>query len=218
MGEDCIEKIRKSRIVICGLGGVGGFVLEALARLGVGSFFLVDDDRFEITNLNRQILSNFNNIGKLKVEEAIDRLKLISDCDVLVSKNKVQDAILEIEKFEPNVIIDAIDDLEAKILLIGHFYKKSNIVVSAGAGNRIDPTMVTYADLSKTSNCSIARILRKRLKSFGIVSGIDVVFSKETPKKEFNNSNIVSSAVFVPMAFGALISYLTYRLICNSID
>ncbi|AWB09888.1 MAG TPA: tRNA threonylcarbamoyladenosine dehydratase [Thermodesulfobium narugense] len=218
MGEDCVRKIKKSRIAICGLGGVGGFALESLARLGIGGFFLVDDDRFEITNLNRQILSNFDNIGKLKVEEAIKRLKLISDCDVVVSESRVQDAIYEIEKFEPDVIIDAIDDLEAKVLLIKRFYKKINIIVSAGAGNRVDPTMVTYADLSKTSNCSIARILRKKLKSFGIVSGINVVFSKEIPKKELNNSNIISSAVFVPMAFGTLISYLTYKFICNNMD
>jgi len=161
-------------------------------------------------------LAEFNNIGLLKVDAALNRLKSISDSNVLVSQKRVQEALVEIESFKPDVIVDAIDDLEAKILLIKHFYKKTNIIVSAGAGNRVDPTMVTYADLSKTSNCSIAKILRKRLKGLGIFSGIEVVFSKEPPRKEFNNSNIIASAVFVPMSFGCLISYLSYKFICNS--
>jgi tRNA A37 threonylcarbamoyladenosine dehydratase len=217
LGEDCVNRIRNSRVVICGLGGVGGFALEALARSGVENFFLIDDDSFELSNLNRQVLAEFDNIGFRKVDVAIKRLKSISDCRVLVSPNKVQEVIFEIENFKPDVIIDAIDDLDAKALLIKHFYKKTYIVASAGAGNRLDPNLVTYNDLSKTSNCSLARALRKRLRNFGIVSGVDVVFSKEVPKREFNNTQGIGSAIFVPMAFGSTIAYLVCKYVCNKV-
>ncbi|MEO1783841.1 ThiF family adenylyltransferase [Thermodesulfobium sp. 4217-1] len=217
MGEDCVNRIRNSRVVICGLGGVGGFALEALARLGVENFFLIDDDKFELSNLNRQVLAEFGNIGLLKVDVALERLKSISGSCALASRKKAQEVIFEIENFKPDIVVDAIDDLDAKALLIKQFYNKAYVVVSAGAGNRIDPTLVTYADLSKTSNCSLARALRKRLKSFDIVSGVDVVFSKEVPKKEFNNTQSIGSAVFVPMAFGSIISYLCCKYICNKL-
>lgn len=185
--------------------------------MGVENLFLIDDDKFELSNLNRQILAEFANIGLLKVDVALKRLKAISDSSALVSQKKAQEVIFEIENFKPDIIIDAIDDLDAKALLIKHFYNKAYIVVSAGAGNRVDPTLVTYADLSKTSNCSLARALRKRLRSFGIISGIEVVFSKEIPKKEFNNTKSIGSAVFVPMAFGSIISYLCCKYICNKL-
>ncbi|MGC8483060.1 MAG: tRNA threonylcarbamoyladenosine dehydratase, partial [Thermodesulfobium sp.] len=142
---------------MCGLGGVGGFALEALARLGVENFFLIDDDKFELSNLNRQVLAEFGNIGLLKVDVALERLKSISGSCALASRKKAQEVIFEIENFKPDIVVDAIDDLDAKALLIKQFYNKAYVVVSAGAGNRIDPTLVTYADLSKTSNCSLAR-------------------------------------------------------------
>ena len=191
IGKDNLDKINQKHILIVGLGGVGGTAFEALIRSGFLNFTIVDNDKFEISNLNRQILCLRNDLGKNKVDVAKIRTLNIN----LENINKI------------DYIIDACDDIKGKKKLIKFANDNQiNIISALGMGKRIDPTKVIITRLDKTHNCPLAKKLRYELRSQNICIKIPVVFSEEIPK---NNNNIVSSCIFVPSVAGLyLASYV----------
>ena len=183
LGQDGIEKLRNARIALFGLGGVGGYAAEALARAGVGHMDLIDDDTISITNLNRQILATHSSIGKYKVDVAADRIR---DIDPSIEVRTFRTFYLpetaqQFDFSQYDYILDAIDTVTGKLMLIAQAKEAGTPVISCmGTGNKLDATAFEVADISKTSGCALARIMRKECAKRGI-KGVKVVFSKELP-------------------------------------
>lgn len=185
IGEEGIEKLSKSRVAIFGIGGVGGYAVEALVRSGVGTFDLVDDDKVCLTNLNRQIIATRKTIGQYKVDVAKERILEINP-DAVVNTYKTFFTPKTADTFEfdkYDYVIDAIDTVVGKIELVVQA-KKYNvpIICSMGAGNKMHPEMFEVADISKTSVCPLAKVMRQELKKRKIKK-VKVVYSKEIPIK-----------------------------------
>ena len=214
LGEEAYQKLSHAHILVCGLGGVGGTALEALARSGVSSFTLVDFDKVAPSNLNRQILYASNDIDKPKVEIAKKRiLDINKSIKVVMINNKVSEELLKNMPKEYSYIIDAIDDIKGKVELMKFAFKNNiPIIVSLGMANRLDPSKVVITSLNKTTIDPLARKLRYELKKEGIDTGkIDVAFSKEEPIKDGNN---LHSMMMVPSASGlAIASHVIKQLI-----
>lgn len=189
IGKDNIKKLNKSKIAVFGIGGVGSFVVEALARAGIENFILVDNDTVSISNLNRQIHANHNTIGKYKVDVMKERILQINpDINVEVykdfympdNKNIILDNTI-------TYIVDAIDTITAKIELVCQAEKLDiPIISSMGTGNKLNPLMFEVADIYKTSVCPLAKVMRKELKKKNIKK-LKVVYSKEEPIKIKDN-------------------------------
>ena len=202
IGIDGLNKLREKKIAIFGIGGVGGYALESLVRAGAENIFIVDFDSVDDSNLNRQILFLNENIGENKIDVAIERIKKINpNCIITFNKEKLTSA--NIEKIIPKDLdyaIDAIDEIHAKVNLITFLFKKNIYFISSmGAGNRLDPTKVNFADISKTSVCALARNVRKKLREIGISKGVPVIYSTENSIK---NSNVIGSISYMPGIFG----------------
>ena len=186
IGAEGLEKLWNSTVVVLGMGGVGSYAVDALARTGVGRLVLVDKDAVDITNINRQIPALTHTVGQDKVELMMQRVKEINpDIEVIPLKTfyleNNKDIIFE---YNPDYVIDAIDTISAKILLIVECHKRGiPIVSSMGAANKIDPTQFRVMDISKTKVDPIAKIIRRKLKDFGIYKGVKVVCSLEQPRK-----------------------------------
>ena len=214
IGKENIEKLKNSKVIIFGLGGVGGSAIEAIARAGINNITLVDCDKISETNINRQIFATTKTIGKLKVEAAKERLIEINpNLNIEVYNlffNKENSNGFDFSKYD--YIIDAIDTVSSKIELIV-CAKKSNtkIISSMGTGNKLNPSDFLVADISKTSVCPLARVMRQELKKRGI-KNLKVVYSKETPKKpkqvlmNEQNKQIPSSVSFVPPIAGLIMA------------
>lgn len=211
LGEEGIEKLNKSRVIIFGVGGVGSICAEAIVRAGIGAITIVDKDTIDITNLNRQIQTNFYNIGKSKASEMANRLKLINpDLEVLVFEkfyNKDnRDEFLPGPGYD--YIIDAIDTVSCKIDLASYgFFYDIPVISSMGAGNKLDPTAFKIADIHKTSVDPIARVMRRELRKLGVTK-LKVVYSMEEPIK-FNvegEGKIIGSVPFGPAIAGLIIA------------
>lgn len=180
-GKDGMEKLAHSRVAIFGIGGVGGYTVEALVRSGVGTVDLIDDDRICLTNINRQIYATRKTVGQYKVDVAEDRIHEINP-DTVVNKYKtfyMPDTSDQFDFTQYNYIVDAIDTVTGKIELI----KKANefgipVISSMGAGNKVDPTAFEVADIYKTSVCPLAKIMRQLCRKNDIKS-LKVVYSKE---------------------------------------
>ncbi len=184
IGTDKLEVLRKSTVVILGIGGVGSFAAEALARSAIGQLVLVDKDVVDITNVNRQIHALTSTIGKSKVELMKERIKEINaDCKVIpLSMFYNEDTKDEIFKYRPDYIIDAIDTMSSKISVILESKKHGiPIISSMGTANKLDPSKFEVTDISKTHMDPVARIIRQQLKKKGISKGVQVVFSPEKP-------------------------------------
>lgn len=199
-------------ILLCGLGGVGSYVFEALVRMGIGHFIIVDNDTINITNLNRQLIATHSTIGKLKVdvayERAIDINKNIDIHKLPIFINK--DNINDLFRYKIDYIIDAIDNVNAKILLI----EKANelnipIISSMGTGNKLDPTKLKITDIEKTEYCPLAKKMRYELRKRNI-KHLKVLSSTEVPQrisiKDNEGNNIIGSVSFVPSVGGLLIA------------
>ena len=212
IGKEGIEKLQKSKIAIFGIGGVGSYVVEALARAGIGNFILVDFDKINITNINRQIIATHSSIGKYKIEVMKERILDINpNAKVEIYKPE------EITGGEENIIdntityvVDAIDTITNKIKIIEKAQKENVKIISAtGAGNKLDPTMFEIDDIYKTSVCPVCKILRKELKNRGI-EHLKVVYSKEIPQKpnidKTTNEKTLGSISFVPSVMGLIIA------------
>ncbi len=182
--KEGMEKLKNSRVAVFGIGGVGGYTVEALARSGVGTLDLFDDDKFCLTNLNRQIHATHNTIGKYKVDVAKERILEINP-KACVNANRMffsPDTSSEVDFSVYDYVVDAIDTVTGKIELV-MCSAKSNvpIISSMGAGNKIDAAAFEIADIYKTSIDPLARVMRKELKARNIKS-LKVVYSKETPR------------------------------------
>ena len=192
LGEEKVKRLKSAHIAIFGLGGVGSYALEALIRAGVGTITLVDCDRIEESNINRQLLANYSSIGKYKVDEAEERARNINP-NIVIHKFALfvkKENIYEILKTGFHFAIDAIDTVESKIDLLAELYHKKIYMVSCmGAGMKLDPLCVKISDISKTHTCPLAKIIRTRLREKSIHHGITCVFSTESPmQKQMNNT------------------------------
>lgn len=224
IGPDNIEKLKNSNVIIFGLGGVGGAALESLVRAGIGELTIVDFDTVDITNLNRQIITTQNSIGKLKVEVAHDRMLSINPdvkINVFAEKFSKENSYIFFENKKYDYIIDAIDLITHKLNLIEYAAKnKVPIISSMGTGNKIDPTKFEVADINKTSVCPMAKVIRKELKKRNIKK-LKVVFSTEIAKKPFNESGSrekshnVGSISFVPPVVGYILASQVIKDICK---
>lgn len=186
-----MQVLRQSRVAVFGVGGVGGSVVEALARMGVGTLDLIDDDRVCLTNLNRQVLATRSTVGKYKVDAARDR---IHDIDPTITVNTYQTFFLpeEADQFDFHqfdYVVDAIDTVTGKIQIILQAQAAGVPVISAmGCGNRTDPTKLTVTDLYKTSQDPLARVMRRELKKRG-VKKLKVVYSTEPAIRPIDTEN-----------------------------
>ncbi len=195
LNEKQIENINKARIALFGLGGVGGYILEALVRMGITDFFLCDGDTFSESNLNRQILSVTNNIGFLKVEEAKKRVLSINpNAKVEIFDKYIDENTIKELSFDYTYIIDAIDDVKAKVLLIKEAKKRNiKIISSMGAGNRLNASFIV-SDIYKTEYDPLSKKMRTILRREGIDS-LKVVYTKDLPLK--TNSTTIGSISYV---------------------
>ncbi len=215
LGKDAINKLRNSRVAVFGIGGVGGFTAEALARSGVGAIDIIDNDTVALSNLNRQIIALHSTIGRLKVDAAEERFLDINP-DLKIKKYPVfytPETSGEFDFTEYDYIVDAIDTVSGKIELIINADKAGTPIISSmGAGNKLDPTLFEVADIYETSVCPLARVMRSELRKRGIKS-LKVVYSKEKPisvnsdnKKLPNQKPIPGSTAFVPSVAGLIIT------------
>ena len=210
IGKEKLEKLKKSTVIIYGIGGVGSFVCEALARAGIGHLILVDFDKVDITNINRQIIATYSNIGKLKTEVMKERISDINPEAIVETYNneevKIKEETLITEKID--YIADCVDTISTKIKLIQEAdYKKVPIISSMGTGNKLDPTKFEVSDVYKTSVCPLAKVMRKELKKRQIKK-LKVVYSKEEPHKvkEETNKKTPASISFVPSVAGLIMA------------
>ncbi|NMS89919.1 tRNA threonylcarbamoyladenosine dehydratase [Clostridioides difficile] len=213
VGDDGIEKLNNSNVIVFGVGGVGSFTVEALARAGVGSLTIVDFDDVDITNINRQIPALHSTVGKYKVDVMEER---ILDINPNINIKKIRslynkDTSDEILTERYDYVVDAIDMVSSKIHLIETCEKKGlKIISSMGMGNKLDPTKIVVTDIHKTSTCPLAKVMRKELRDRGIKK-LKVVYSTEQPielKKEVMNGRKVTpgSVSFVPSVGGLIIA------------
>ena len=213
IGKDGVEKLVNAKVAIFGIGGVGSFVVEALARVGIGNFVLVDNDEVDITNLNRQIIATHKTIGKPKVEIARERILDINpNANVEVYQELFMPESKGILDNSIDYIVDAVDTVTAKIELAVRAEKMNiPIISSMGTGNKLDPTRFEVTDIYKTSVCPLAKVMRKELKQRDIKK-LKVVYSKEEPIKPLNSNEITNkkqvpgSISFVPSVAGLIVA------------
>lgn len=213
LGNGGVEKLKKARVAVFGIGGVGGYVVEALARSGVGALDLIDKDVVSISNINRQIIALHSTVGKPKTEVMAERIKDINP-DIEVYTHNVFYLPETADQFDfskYDYVVDAIDTVAGKLALIEQA-KGANVLVisSMGAGNKLDPTAFEVADIAKTSVCPLARVMRRELKKRGI-EHVKVVYSKEEPlptseTDEETGKAVAGSVAFVPSVVGLIIA------------
>ncbi|MCF6358713.1 MAG: tRNA threonylcarbamoyladenosine dehydratase [Draconibacterium sp.] len=222
LGEENIAKLKQANVLVVGLGGVGAYAAEQLCRAGIGKLTIVDSDVVEETNINRQLPALTSTIGKSKTEVLAKRfmdinpeLKLTIVHDYINS-----DKTIELIKSQPfDYIVDAIDTLAPKVFLIYHAMQEGiKLVSSMGAGGKTDPTNVHIVDISKSYNCKLAKLIRKRLSKFGIKKGFQVVFSPEEISRKAvraeegqNKKSTVGTISYMPPIFGCFISSVVIR-------
>lgn len=214
IGEDSLKKLQQKHVAVFGLGGVGSYVVEGLVRAGIGKFTLIDFDKVDVSNINRQIIATTKTVGRYKVDVEEERIKVINpDANVITYKEFVENQNENGELFEhlKNVdyIVDAIDTVTAKIRIV-EFANKNNInIISAlGTGNKLNPTKLKLEDIYNTKVCPLAKVIRKELRKRNIEK-LDVVYSEEEPIKVPNNEEkkVIGSISFVPSIAGLMISY-----------
>lgn len=182
-GKEAMDKLKGARVAVFGVGGVGGYTVEALARSGVGAIDIIDDDKVCLTNINRQIIATTKTVGKYKVDVAKERIEDINpDCKVTAFKTFYMPEMADQFDFtQYDYVVDAIDTVTGKIALIENAKKAGTPIISSmGAGNKVDPTAFEVTDIYKTSVCPLAKVMRYELKRRGIRK-LKVVYSKEKP-------------------------------------
>lgn len=206
IGREGIEKLLNARIAVFGIGGVGGYVVEALARCGVGALDLIDNDKFSISNLNRQIYATRSTLDKYKAECAAERIMEINpECRVKTYRTFLSsETVNDFDFSSYDYVVDAIDNVSGKIELVMACNEvKTPIISSMGAGNKMHPEMFEIADIYKTSVCPLAKVMRQELKKRRI-KHLKVIYSKEIPIKTGNK--IPGSISFVPATAGLIIA------------
>lgn len=212
LGQDCIEILKSKRVIVFGVGGVGGYVCESLARSGVGRIDIVDNDTVSVSNINRQIIALHSTVGRYKTEVMRERMLDINPSLEVTAYNifYTPESSSAIDFSDYDYIVDAIDTVSGKIELVMQAEKaKAPIISSMGAGNKLDPTAFEVSDIYKTSVCPLARAMRTELKKRG-VKHLKVVYSREQPLSVTNQSSngkrIPGSCAFVPSVAGLIIS------------
>lgn len=211
IGLDNINKYSNKHIAIFGVGGVGGYVLEGLVRSGFEKISIFDFDKVDLSNLNRQIISNINNINKVKTDEAINHvLKINPNINIVGYNIFIDETNIDDINFEDfDYVVDAIDTVSSKLLIIQKC-KQLNIPVisSMGTGNKLDPTKLSITDITKTTTCPLAKIIRKKCRELDI-KHLTVLASTEEPIK--TNTRNPGSMIFVPASAGLLIASYILR-------
>lgn len=214
VGNEAIQKLQESHVLVFGVGGVGGYVVEALVRSGIGHITIVDNDTVSFTNLNRQIIATRETIGRKKVEVMKERiLSIRPDCDVkTLEMFYLPENADEIDLTEYDYVVDAIDTITSKIELAVRSEKLNvKLISSMGTGNKLNPAMLEVTDIYKTSVCPLAKVMRRELKARR-VKHLKVVYSKELPIKpaqsheETSKRTVPGSTAFVPSSAGLLIA------------
>lgn len=222
LGKEKLEKLRQAHVLAVGLGGVGAYAAELLCRSGIGEMTLVDGDVIERSNKNRQLLALDCDLGRAKTEVMAERIRNINpDIRLHVVSEFVRDErMVEVLKAFPyDYVVDAIDTLAPKIFLIYHSLQLGLPVVSSmGSGGKLDPSKVEVADISKSYNCNLARMLRKRLHKLGVYKGVKVVFSSEftDPRsivlaESQNKKSNVGTISYMPPVFGCAMASVVIR-------
>ena len=223
-GAEGMEKLRRSRVAVFGIGGVGGYAVEALARGGIGALDLIDSDRVSLTNLNRQLHATHSTIGRYKVDVAAERIRDINpDCKVMTHRTFfLPETKDEFDFTQYDYVVDAIDTVAGKLALAEAAQAAGTRIISAmGAGNKTDPTAFRVADISKTSVCPLARVMRSECRKRGI-RHLKVVYSTEMPmrpveaasdgagpsdgQKNTTRRDIPGSTSFVPSVAGLILA------------
>ena len=222
LGDEGIKKLSKANVLVVGLGGVGAYAAEMVCRAGIGSMTIVDGDDVHISNLNRQLLALNSNMGRPKAEVMAERLLDINPS----LKIEVINEFLRDERTQEvldkgfDYVVDAIDTLSPKVFLIYHAVQRHIPVVSSmGSGGKMDPEQVSIDDISKTTNCHLARMLRKRLHRLGITTGVKAVYSTEPVDKsrivnvddEQNKVSAVGTISYMPALFGMTCASVVIR-------
>ena len=217
LGDAAMEKLYRARVAVFGIGGVGGYTVEALARSGVGQLDLIDSDTVSISNINRQILATHSTVGRLKVDAAKDRMLDINPGCIVRTYPcfYLPDTADQFDFTQYDYIVDCIDTVTGKLQLVERAVEAGTpIICSMGTGNKLDPSAFQVADISKTSMCPLARIMRKELKKRGI-NHLKVVYSQEealTPvgaeeeMKLLGKRQIPGSTAFVPGTAGLILA------------
>ena len=207
IGKDALKKLASSRVAVFGIGGVGGYVVEALARAGIGSLDLIDNDEVNVTNINRQIIALHSTIGKAKVDVAKERvLDINPEVNVRVYKTFfTPETSSEFDFSQYDYIVDAIDSVTGKIELVLKSQEANVPIISClGTGNKLHPEMFEITDIYKTSVCPLAKVMRTELKKHG-VKKLKVLYSKEIPIKQ-ERQRIPASISFTPPVAGLIIA------------
>ncbi|MDE6355720.1 MAG: tRNA threonylcarbamoyladenosine dehydratase [Clostridia bacterium] len=223
LGEEAVERLKKSRVAVFGAGGVGGHCIEALCRSGVGAIDVIDNDEITLSNLNRQIFATEKTVGRLKAEAAVERLNEINPACRAQAINLfyLPETANEIDLSAYDYIVDAIDTVSAKIALAENAQKAGVPIISCmGAGNKLNPAAFTVCDISKTSVCPLARVMRRELKKRG-VDKLKVVYSTEPPltplfAEPLANGKIPPASVaFVPAVAGLIAAGEVIKDLCS---
>ena len=218
LGPEAMEKLQKSRVAVFGIGGVGGHAAEALVRSGIGSLDIIDSDKVCLTNLNRQIFATRKTIGQYKVDAAEERLLEIEPELKLVKWKTfyLPETADQFDFTQYDYIVDAVDTVKAKIALVENAQRCGTPVISSmGAGNKLDPTRFEVTDISKTSVCPLARVMRQELRRRGILH-VKVVYSREEPVRLWESDDpemkgtagrpAPGSTAFVPSVAGLIMA------------
>ena len=227
LGSNAMEKLRNARVAVVGLGGVGGYAVEALARSGIGALDLIDNDTISLTNLNRQLLATHDTVGMAKTDAAARRVRSI-DPAIKVRTFDVFYLPDTAEQFDfkaYDYIIDAIDTVTGKLALIQRAKEAGVPIISCmGTGNKLDASAVEVADISKTSGCALARIMRKECAKRGL-KGVKVVYSREEPQQAeasdealpegTSRRSLPGSVSFVPGAAGLILAGEVIKDLCG---
>ncbi|MCR9011515.1 tRNA threonylcarbamoyladenosine dehydratase [Gabonibacter chumensis] len=222
IGKEALKKLQEAHVLVAGLGGVGAYAAEQLCRAGIGEMTIIDGDCVEETNKNRQLPALDGNMGKPKAEVMAARFRDINpEIRLHVINDYIRDdRMIEVLKMASyDYIVDAIDTLAPKIFLIYHSLQNGySIVSSMGSGGKFDPTQIRIADISKSYNCNLARMLRKRLHKLGVYKGVKVVFSPEEVDPEAvvlsegeNKKSNVGTISYMPPAFGCFCASVVIR-------
>lgn len=213
VGEDNIQKLNQSHVIVFGVGGVGGYVVEALVRSGIGHITIVDNDVVSLSNLNRQIIATQETIGQKKVDVMKKRiLSIHPECDVTtLDMFYLPETANQIDLSQYDYVVDAIDTITSKIELAVRCDQKIPLISSMGTGNKMNPALLQVSDIYKTSVCPLAKVMRRELKKRR-VKHLKVVYSQELPMKPFASDEIThkrsipGSTAFVPSSAGLLIA------------